>query len=54
MKSKMFWVWLNFGMNRKWISPPACNTHEWLNMTDEEMAEFDEGGYPCITAVRIW
>lgn len=54
MKSKMFWMWLNFGMNRKWISAPTCSTHEWLDMTEEELEEFDEGGDPCVTAVRIW
>lgn len=54
MKSKLFWMWLNFGMNRKWISKPTCNTHEWNDMTTEEWEEFDEGGDPCITVVRIW
>lgn len=54
MKSKLFWMWLNFGMNRKWISAPTCSTHEWLDMTTEEWEEFDEGGDPCITVVRIW
>lgn len=54
MKSKMFWMWLNFGMNRKWISAPTCSTHEWLDQTEEELAEWDEGGDPCIIAIRVW
>jgi hypothetical protein len=54
MKSKLFWMWLNFGMNRKWISGPVCSTHECFDQTDEELKEWDEGGDPCIVAIRVW
>jgi hypothetical protein len=54
MKSKLFWMWLNFGMNRKWITKPVCSTHEWFDQTEEELKEWDEGGDPCIVAIRVW
>ena len=54
MKSKIFWIWLNFGMKQNWISAPTCSTHEWLDMTEEELEEVDEGGDPCIIAIRVW
>jgi hypothetical protein len=53
-KSKLFSIWLNFGVKRKWVTYPVCDTHEWLDMTEEELDEFDEGGDPCILAIRVW
>lgn len=46
--------WLDVGRKKGWISPGVCATHDGLPMTDEEMAEFDEGGDPCLPALRVW
>jgi hypothetical protein len=53
-KGKLFSIWLNFGVKRKWVTYPVCDTHEWLDMTEEELDQFDEGGDPCILAIRVW
>lgn len=43
-----FGNWLNIGIERKWISEPFCYTHEGdPHMTEEEAAEWEEGGDPC-------
>jgi hypothetical protein len=54
MRNKLIWTWLWFGMKRNWISAPVCSTHDWVDQTEEELEEFDEGGDPCITVVRVW
>ena len=36
-----FDIWMNNGIDRGWISPVFCNTHEGdPYMTDEEMEEW--------------
>lgn len=49
-----FSVWLLNGIDRGWISPPDCVTHNSVPMTPEEDAEFEDGADPCIPASRIW
>ena len=49
-----YWKWLDIGVENGWISKPTCATHDWLDMTDEESNEWDEGFDPCIPAVRLW
>jgi len=46
--------WLNYGIDMGWCSPIACDTHEGLPMTDEEMEGWEFGNDDCIPAVRIW
>lgn len=47
-------MWLMFGIKRKWITGPVCDTHEWLDMvTEEELNELDEDGEPCIFVLRV-
>lgn len=50
-----FYDWLQQGVDKGWITDPYCDTHEgyYDSLTEEEIAEFEEGGDPCIVAVRI-
>lgn len=49
-----FEEWLKIGREKKWISEPVCETHEGLPMTKEELDAWDEGGDPCIHALRLY
>lgn len=47
-------LWYGIGLKNKWISPMYCETHDGSPLTSEEMDEFDDGGDPCIPAVRLY
>ncbi len=46
--------WLEEGYVRGWIGPPVCETHDGMPMSDEELAEFDNGSDPCIHILRLY
>lgn len=49
-----FEIWLENGIERGWITEPFCNTHESdPYMTEEEEAEWEEGGDPCQVVLKI-
>jgi len=49
-----FDIWLENGINRGWITPPFCNTHDGdPYMTDEEAQEWEDGGDPCQVVVKV-
>ena len=48
-----FKEWLEFGHSKGWISDVFCNTHDGGPMNDEENAEWEEGGDPCMFCVRV-
>lgn len=49
-----FWAWLKVGQDKGWISEGVCQTHDGVPMTDEEEAEFEDGGDPCVPVIRVW
>lgn len=49
-----FNAWLQQGIERGWCSEPACETHDGLPWTDEEIEAWDDGWDPCLPAVRLW
>jgi hypothetical protein len=51
----MYRLWLRFGIRKGWISPPYCATHDggYDYMTEEERAEWDEGGDPCHVSISV-
>jgi len=55
MKEWLFYKWLQLGIAMRWVSTPYCNTHdggqEWW--TDEEYQEWEDGGDPCQTVLRV-
>lgn len=46
--------WIVYGMEKGWCSPPLCETHDGLPMTQEEERGWEEGGDPCIHAIRLY
>ena len=50
-----FGIWLENGIERGWITPPYCNTHDggFEYASEEEVQEWEEGGDPCCHVVRI-
>jgi len=49
-----FGEWLRLGIDKGWVSDPFCTTHgvdPW--MSDEEQAEWEDGGDPCCHVVRL-
>lgn len=50
----LYKLWLTFGLKKQWITKPFCNTHEgYLQLTDEQEKEFDEGGDPCVIVIQL-
>ena len=51
----MYRFWLAYGMKRGWVSEPYCMTHDGnlAYMTEEELAEWEEGGDPCHTVMSM-
>jgi hypothetical protein len=47
--------WVSLGVERGWCSVPTCGSHDWLPVSEEEEAEFEEfGEFPCMTVVRLY
>ena len=51
-----FGIWLTSGIERGWVSDPYCHTHDggMQYMSEEELEEWEAGGYPCEHVVRIF
>ena len=49
-----FEQWLAYGQEKKWISEGVCAMHDGLPLTEEEMAYEEDGGDPCVPALRVW
>jgi hypothetical protein len=48
-----FAAWLQTGIEAGYCSEAVCNTHDGLPSTPEEDAEWEDGGDPCVPAVRL-
>ena len=50
-----FHEWMQVGIDRGWISPGYCATHDggYDYLTDEEKVEYEEGGDPCEPVFRV-
>lgn len=54
INEKEFDIWLENGIERGWVTPPFCNTHEGdPYMTQEEEDEWEAGGDPCQVIIKI-
>ena len=54
INEKEFNIWLENGIERGWVTPPFCNTHEGdPYMTEEEAQEWEDGGDPCQVVFKI-
>ena len=47
------WDWIKVGLDNNFCTKPFCETHDGVPLSDEEGAEMDDGGDPCINMVRI-
>lgn len=47
--------WIHFGMEKGWISPPYCETHDggWEYFRDGVADEFEKGGDPCVFVLQL-
>lgn len=46
--------WLEYGISMGWCSDRYCSTHDITSMVAVEDDCFEDGGDPCIPAVRVW
>jgi hypothetical protein len=46
--------WIEYGEKRGYCSPAVCSTHDGLPMSDLENEEWDQGGDPCVHALRLY
>ena len=45
--------WLAYGVKMGYCMMPVCDTHEGVELTEAELAGFEEGDDPCVTVVRF-
>ena len=46
--------WIQHGIDNGWITPTFCFTHDGdAYMTEEEEAEWEDGGDPCCHVVKF-
>lgn len=46
--------WIALGLSSGFCSPPECETHNGVTLTEEEEAEFEAGGDPCVPVLRLF
>lgn len=46
--------WINLGIEKGWIGPPVCHTHDGLPTTREEDCAWEDGDDPCINIARFY
>jgi hypothetical protein len=54
MTTMSFEEWLVFGVEEGYCSQPVCCTHDGLPSTEEEDVMWEDGGDPCVPAVRLY
>lgn len=42
------------GIDKGWISAPACATHDGVPSTESEEESWEQGWDPCQPIVRLW
>lgn len=46
--------WLQMGITLGYCSEVACDTHDPVPLTPAEEADMEDGGDPCVPAVRLY
>jgi hypothetical protein len=46
--------WLQYGIDNKFCTDSACQTHDYVELTEEEEEALNDGDDPCIVVVRLW
>jgi hypothetical protein len=53
--SKMtFETWLRIGLEKKFVGPPVCTTHDDIPTTEDEDLAWDNGDDPCVHMLRLY
>lgn len=52
--SLTFAEWISYGVDKGWVSEPACATHDGVPSTEDELTDLDEGYDPCQHVLRLW
>ena len=46
--------WIQHGYDQGWVGPPICDTHDGTPISEEEFAQFEDGGDPCVHILRLY
>ena len=46
--------WLKHGMDMGWVGPAVCVSHDDIPTSEEEDAQVEEGGDPCLWVIRVY
>jgi len=46
--------WYDYGLEKGFIGPAVCQTHDGAPTTLQEDEEYEEGGDPCIFVIRMY
>lgn len=47
-------LWLQYGLERRWIGPAVCLTHDGYPQTEAEDDAWNEGDDPCLFMHRLY
>lgn len=47
------YAWVEHGVAKGYCSPAVCSTHDGLPAVGDEDEEWEDGGDPCVPAVRL-
>lgn len=51
---KEIYEWVEYGIEKGWVHPSFCYTHDGdPYMTEEEQKEWEEGGDPCAHVLKF-
>jgi hypothetical protein len=46
--------WIELGVKMGWCSPPICEPHDGMPMSEEEARQYEEGSDPCVHILRLY
>lgn len=46
--------WIELGVKMGWCSPPICEPHDGLPMSEDEAQQYEEGHDPCLHLIRLY
>lgn len=52
--SGTFEEWLQVGLDRGWVGPVICETHDGPALSEDEERAFYDGGDECVHVLRVY
>lgn len=46
--------WIEMGVKMGWCSPPICEPHDGMPISEEEANQYEEGSDPCVHILRLY